>query len=121
MRIKNGKYEFISPAEQYDFEQDFPFLTNAQMLEKYKCSRRTVIRKARELNLQKDELFRYQFDFRKWGALGCDHENSKATRFVAGAHVSPSTEFKSGHTHWTKGKSLTEIYMHRYLQTIPAH
>ncbi len=121
MKLKNGEYKFISHQERYDFEQDFPFMTNCEMSKKYNCNWRTIVRKARELNLQKDELFRVQFDFRLFGAKGAEHPDSITTRFKEGMHVSPATEFKTGNIPWIKGKSFSEIYMNRYLKTIPVH
>ena len=119
MKLVNGKYIFVNHYERDNFLDDFPFMTNNLLSLKYKCSWRTVVRLARLHNLQKDELFRYQFDFRKWGALGALHANSIATRFLKGNHCSEATEFKPEHVPLIL--SRLEILNRISYKQLPAH
>lgn len=119
MKLNKGKYYFYSPEEQYEFEQDFPWLSNAQMADKYGCGWRTIVRTARVLHLQKDELFRSQFNFFEFGRKGCKHPKSIATRFQKGIHHSVSTEYKKNNVPWTFGKSFYDKFLYHKLKTIP--
>ena len=119
MKLVNGKYIFVNHYEAEAFKEDYPFMTNRQLALKYKCAWRTVVRLARAHNLEKDELFRFQFDFRQWGALGALTTESIATRFQKGNHYSEATEFKPEHVPLIL--SRLEIMNRRIYKQLPAH
>ena len=119
MKLRNGKYIFVNHYEAEAFKEDYPFMTNNLLSLKYKCSWRTIVRLARAHKLEKDELFRYQFDFRQWGILGALHANSIATRFQKGNNASEATEFKPGHVPVIL--SRLEILNRISYKQLPAH
>jgi len=110
--IKSYKYIW-EQKEIEKLEELFPVKTNRELSKIFGISIRTVIRKARELNLQKIDYFRKTIDFIQIGKLASTHPNSIATRFKKGQRVSPETEFKKGHVPWTKGKSYYDKWKYR--------
>ena len=93
---KKGKY-YWSKRELQELDERFPFESNKTLAKYFDINWRTLVRKARELNLQKHELFRIQFDFKEFAKKGATHPNSMKTRFKKGNHTSIETEFKKGH------------------------
>ena len=117
MKLKKGKYHFLNLEEKENFKQEFPFLCNKEMVKVYGCSLSTIIRIARKLKLQKDEIFRYQFNFKKWGQTGGNHPKAILTQFQPDTHYSEKTEYKLGNMPWIAGKTLSERYIHTYRKT----
>jgi hypothetical protein len=78
--------EYLDTYFQVDFNKD--------LAKHFGVSLRILIRKARELKLEKHELFRTQLDFVEIGRKASTHPKSIATRFKKGIRHSPETEFK---------------------------
>lgn len=105
-------------------EIHFQIDTNKQLAEYFGVGWRTIVRKARELNLEKHELFRIQLDFVQFGKEASKHPKSIATRWKKGVRNSPQTEFKKGHKPIKKQKVkklIPEINFKTYEQTQPIH
>lgn len=86
-KYANNKYAWSKTDLEY-LTQYFPYTANKQLAKHFNISWRTIVRKARELNLQKNDDFRDQFDFKKFGELASSHPNSIATRFKPGQVLS---------------------------------
>jgi len=92
------KKDFSFPKEtEEDFKLYFPVKTNKELAEMFNISVRTVVRRARDLKLEKHEYFRLQINFKEAGKKGSKHPKSVATRFKKGQRASIATEFKPGH------------------------
>ncbi len=62
-----GKRKIWTIEELHYLTENFPNLWNKDLAKKLNCGWRTVVRKARELNLSKSESFRDTIDFSKFG------------------------------------------------------
>lgn len=105
--IVKNKYKW-SPKELELLDELFSSTTNRELSKLFEVGVRTVIRKARELGLEKHEKFRILIDFSKYGTIGANHPKAISTRFKKGEHISPETEFKKGNIPWIKGKTVFE-------------
>lgn len=66
---------------------------------------RTVVRKARELGLEKDSAWlKGIYDEHRKMAVASTKVNGNAGTFRKGYHASPATEFKKGHIPFNKTK-----------------
>lgn len=82
-------------------QQNFATMLNSELAEWLGVSQRTVIRKARELGLEKDAgWLRDIWAERRMMAVASTKTNGNAGLFRKGQHASPETEFKKGHTLW---------------------
>ena len=76
----------------------FPTTLNEELAGCLGVSQRTMIRKARELGLKKDETWLLQiWDERRKMAHIISRKKGHPGRFQKGIHYSPDTEFKPGH------------------------
>jgi len=88
-----GKYEW-SFFDIKELKIFFPKKFNNELAEIFKVSPRTIIRKARELGLVKENGLMKHENYVSFGRKGSLHPNSIATQFKKGQHVSQKTEFK---------------------------
>lgn len=107
MKKVKGKYAW-SKADIEKLETLFPVTSNKSLANMFGIGWRTVVRKARELGLEKHPDFRVLIDFQELGKKGSEHQNTFATRIKKGDHKSSETQFKPGHVPWHKGKTLLE-------------
>lgn len=71
---------------------------NSELAEWLGVSQRTVIRKARELGLQKDpEWIAHTYEERRRLAQAATKVRGNAGQIKPGQHLSPETEYKKGH------------------------
>lgn len=91
-------------ADMIDYlRKNFPTMLNEELAECLGVSKRTMIRKARELCLEKDAAWlKGIWDERRKMAIASTKVNGNAGMFRKGFHASPATEFKKGHTSYNK-------------------
>ena len=83
--------------------QNFATTLNDELAGWLGVSVRTMIRKARELGLQKDATWlKGIWDERRRMAVASTKVNGNSGTFRKGFHASPSTEFKKGHLPYNK-------------------
>ena len=82
-----------------DLRRMFPTTLNDEMAEYLGVSPRTMIRKARELGLQKDPVWLAQvWEQRRQWAHMASRRKGYPGGFQPGVRSNPDTEFKTGHT-----------------------
>lgn len=83
-------------------------------------SSRTMIRKARELGLEKDEVWlRGVYEERRRMAMSAWKRKGKPGGFKKGVRSSPSTEFKKGHTESEETKARRAASISRWCSLHP--
>ena len=84
-------------------KKNFATMLNDDLSEWLGVSVRTVVRKARELGLEKDAAWlKGIWNERRKMAIASTKVNGNAGMFRKGFHASPATEFKKGHTSYNK-------------------
>lgn len=84
-------------------KKNFATMLNNDLSEWLGVSVRTVVRKARELGLEKDAAWLKDiFDERRKMAIASTRINGNTGMFRKGYHASPATEFKKGHMSYNK-------------------
>lgn len=84
-------------------QQNFATTLNDELAGWLGVSVRTMIRKARELGLQKDATWlKGIWDERRRMAVASTKVNGNSGTFRKGLHASPETEFKKGHLPYNK-------------------
>lgn len=79
-------------------KKNFATMLNQDLSEWLGVSQRTVVRKARELGLEKDAAWlKSIWDERRKMAVASTKTNGNAGTFRKGCHASPATEFKKGY------------------------
>lgn len=95
-----GIKKIWSEQELASLTTKFPFICNKCLAKEFNCGWRTIIRKARELNLQKSESFRDSIDFSSFGK-----GNEPWNKGLKGLQMVPKCvekQFKKGHVPATK-------------------
>jgi len=95
MKLSEGKYHW-SKKDIETLQEIFPVTSNQKCAEIFNVSVRTIVRKARELGIEKHPDHRVLYDFREFGRRGSLHPNSIRSRIRPGERRSPGTEFKPG-------------------------
>lgn len=98
--LKKDHYGIVWTAEQLKLLKDyFPTMFNKPLARWIGVSLRTLIRKARELGLEKKPGFLQERrrDIQRLAADAIRRSGNKATRFKKGVHNNPAGEFKPGH------------------------
>ena len=99
----------------------FPTTLNEELAGCLGVSQRTMIRKARELGLKKDEAWLQQvWDERRRLAQAISKRKGYPGCFQKGVHSSPDTEFKKGHTASPEVKQKQSDSMRRWYRRNPA-
>ncbi len=84
-------------------QQNYATMLNSDLSGWLGVSVRTVIRKAREMGLEKDaDWLKGIWDERRRMAIASTKTNGNSGTFRKGFHASPSTEFKKGHIPYNK-------------------
>lgn len=98
----------------------FPTTLNEELAGCLGVSQRTMIRKARELGLTKDEVWLQQvWDERRRLAHAISKRKGYPGGFVKGVRNSPDTEFKKGHTASPEIKQKQSEGMRRWYRRNP--
>ena len=98
--LKKDHYGIVWTDEQLKLLRTyFPTMFNRPLAKWIGVSLRTMIRKARELGLEKKEGFLQERkrDIRRLAGDAIRASDHKNTRFKKGAHSNPAGEFKLGH------------------------
>ena len=87
--------------------QNYATMLNDELAEWLGVSVRTMIRKARQIGLQKDAgWLKDVWDERRRMAVASTKVNGNTGTFRKGFHASPATEFKKGHKPYNKTEQL---------------
>jgi hypothetical protein len=99
--LKKGHYGIVWTPQQIQLLRTyFPVMFNKPLALWIGVSQRTMLRKARELGLEKEPGFiaKRQRDISSLASAALrECESIKRTQFKKGVHNSPATEFKPGH------------------------
>ena len=108
-------------ADMLDYlRRHFPTTLNEELAGCLGVSQRTMIRKARELGLTKDEAWLQQvWDERRRLAHAISKRKGYPGGFVKGVRNNPDTEFKKGHTASPEVKQKQADSMRRWYRRNP--
>ena len=98
--LKKDHYGIVWTDEQLMLlRRFFPVVFNRPLARWIGVSMRTLIRKARELGLEKKPGFleERRLDIQRLAGEAIRLSNNKSTRFTKGVHNNPAGEFKPGH------------------------
>ena len=100
MGLKKDHYGIVWTPDQLKLLRDyFPTMFNKPLAKWIGVSMRTLVRKARELGLEKKEGFLQERkrDIQRLAGDAIRAPDHKNTRFKKGVHSNPAGEFKPGH------------------------
>ena len=115
--LRKQNYGIVWTPQMLKLLKDFfPTMFNVPLAKWIGVSRSSLLRKARELGLEKKPGFREERaeDIRHNQSIGAKRSKNTRGRIKKGEHVSPATEFKKGHVLSEEAKARQIAGLKRY-------